>query len=280
STSTLPGAPGSTSTPPSSTTTPPSSTAPPANLQVAPLTNDNELKPWTRIGLTQSQWDQIQNEILSKVNPGGIAGFLFGAKYAGVTLDKNGHLTLIPIEQDGLGEGLGELLEDLGGWGKALASSAASALADAVSSLPGPILAKLAEYGIVDASTESSEAFATATDQAFFWSGRTEGVGGADIASELASGKGGTTLESLVAQRGIRLPEYDPSDPASVAAWESASRQYAEQASGTVYAVVGKSLRPGSVWEEVELPALEDNPNVTRIVRIDPKTHAETVIYP
>lgn len=240
----------------------------------------NELKPWTRIGLTEQQWYQLQSKILSEVNPGGVVGFLFGGKNGGINLDKNGHLVLIPIEQDGLGSALGDLLEASGAFGRALAASAASGLAEAASSLSGPILAKLAEYGILDAGTESGESFATATDQAFFWSGRTEGVGGDEIAAQLAAGKGGTTLEGLVAERGIRMPTYDVNDPSSVQAWANASRAYAEQASGTVYAVVGKSLRAGNVWENVELPALEANSNVTRIVTIDPLTHAETVIYP
>lgn len=248
--------------------------------RVAPLTSKNELTPWTRIGLTEQQWNQLQDEILSKVNPHGLAGLLVGGKYGAINLDKNGHLVLVPILQDGIGPALGDLLEATGVLGKTLAATAASALADAVSSLSGPILAKLAEYGILSAGTESGEAFATATDQAFFWSGRTEGVGGPGIASELAAGKGGTTLEGLVAQRGINLPTYDPANPASVAAWEQASQSYAEQASGTVYAVVGQTLRSDSVWSRIELPALESNPNVTKIVTIDPVTHIETVLHP
>lgn len=44
-------------------------------------------------------------------------------------------------------------------------------------------------------------------------------------------------------------------------------------ASGTVTGVIGKDMRPGNIWENRELPALKNNPN------IDPKTKISTVIF-
>ncbi len=44
-------------------------------------------------------------------------------------------------------------------------------------------------------------------------------------------------------------------------------------------AVIGENLRPGSLWAEVELPALKANLKVTKIIKIDPATKAETVIF-
>jgi hypothetical protein len=41
----------------------------------------------------------------------------------------------------------------------------------------------------------------------------------------------------------------------------------------------GENLRPGSTWERIELPALKNNPNVTKITVIDPETGSETVIF-
>ncbi len=49
--------------------------------------------------------------------------------------------------------------------------------------------------------------------------------------------------------------------------------------SGEVWAVIGKDLRDGNIWETVELDALMNNSNVTKITVIDPKTLKDTVIY-
>ncbi|MCX2681993.1 hypothetical protein OOZ15_18725 [Galbibacter sp. EGI 63066] len=62
-------------------------------------------------------------------------------------------------------------------------------------------------------------------------------------------------------------------------AWKEVSKLYANEAVGDVRAVIGKDLRPGSVWETVELPALKANKNVTRIFTIDPVTLKETLIF-
>lgn len=79
--------------------------------------------------------------------------------------------------------------------------------------------------------------------------------------------------------RGITLPAWDASNPSVVAAWENASRNFAAGARGDIRAVIGSTLRPGSVWETIELPALKANPNVKSITTIDPATGVETVIY-
>jgi len=75
------------------------------------------------------------------------------------------------------------------------------------------------------------------------------------------------------------MPAWDASNPAVVKAWQTASAQYAEGASGTVRAVIGQNLRPGNVWQTAELPALMKNPNVTRIITIDPATLAQKIIF-
>lgn len=119
----------------------------------------------------------------------------------------------------------------------------------------------------------------TAPDTAYFWSGRTDGVGGAENAAEIAKSKGGVTLETTIAEQKIEMPEWDFDNPDSLKAWDEASAAYAMQVSGEVHAVVGENLREGNIWENVELPRLKDNPDVTRIVTIDPKTHIERTIF-
>ncbi|CAN5397799.1 hypothetical protein BH10ACT10_BH10ACT10_28810 [soil metagenome] len=149
----------------------------------------------------------------------------------------------------------------------------------------GEIVAKESEFlgkgtGFTADGAIDAKAFATAPDSAFFWSGRTNGVGGQHIAADVAGENGGTTLEQLMESRGIKLPELDADNPAVVKVWKDASSAYAEGASGEVRAVIGDSMRPGNVWETAELPSLMDNPAVTRITTVDPGTGATKVVYP
>ena len=119
----------------------------------------------------------------------------------------------------------------------------------------------------------------TDPDTAFFWSGRTDGIGGMDVAKKIAKNKGGVTLESTIDDTNIVMPEWDFNAPSSVTAWEEASNVYAEQVSGEIRAVVDSELRPGNIWENIELPRLKANPNVTKITTIDPKTGVEKIIF-
>ncbi len=119
----------------------------------------------------------------------------------------------------------------------------------------------------------------TGPGEAFFWSGRTNGVGGEDIAKRIAQARGGVTLEILIDQRKIDMPAWDFSNPASMQAWKDISREYAENVSGDVRAVVGAQLRPGNVWETAELPYLIMNQNVSSISIIDPVTEVQQFIF-
>ncbi len=125
----------------------------------------------------------------------------------------------------------------------------------------------------------------TEPDHAYYWSGRNaEGIGvGPDdsgIAELIAHGSGGTTLEMTLADNGLDpLPAWNRHDPVSVQFWDDASASYAENAQGEVTAIVGSDLRPGNVWQTVEIPRLMENPDVTRIVQVDPDTGLSTVIF-
>src|SRR5688500_17180463 len=63
---------------------------------VEPLTEESLAAPWERIGITEDEWDQLEESILDEVNPGGIEGFLLGNPAGSLTLDENGELTLVP----------------------------------------------------------------------------------------------------------------------------------------------------------------------------------------
>ena len=83
----------------------------------------------------------------------------------------------------------------------------------------------------------------------------------------------------LLEKRKIAMPVWDAANPAVVQAWKDASLGFAQGARGELKAVIGQTLRPGSVWETTELPALKGNPQVRKITVIDPASRAERVIF-
>ncbi len=119
----------------------------------------------------------------------------------------------------------------------------------------------------------------TLPDEAFFWSGRTGGIGGQEIALEIAKSKNGITLEGLIDINKISMPVWDPFNEKIKNIWSLVSKAYADQVSGEIRAVVGENLREGNIWENFELPALKANPNVKKIILVDPKTKTEKLIY-
>ena len=134
---------------------------------------------------------------------------------------------------------------------------------------------------------EITNALKTEPGTAFFWSGCAKVdpstgkllVSGDEVAAEIANKCGGTTLETQIKVNNIEMPKWDFDVPESIKAWEDTSAAYAKQVSGDVRAIVGKKLRPENIWENVELPRLMQNPNVSKITTIDPDTMAETVIF-
>lgn len=127
--------------------------------------------------------------------------------------------------------------------------------------------------------SEIKHLLATEKNKAFFWSGRTNGIGGETKALEIAKSQGGITLEGWLLERNIELPPWNPSDPKVVKLWEDVSAEFAAQASGEIRVVLGQQLRPGNVWETKELPILLSNKKVTKITSIDPETLIEKVIF-
>lgn len=95
----------------------------------------------------------------------------------------------------------------------------------------------------------------------------------------MAAKNGGATLESTMAQRGIQLPAWDASNPSVVSAWRQASADFASGASGNVRVLQGADVRIGSIWSDVEYPALISNPNVTSITSINPATGQQVVLW-
>ena len=129
---------------------------------VEPLTEENFAKPWERIGISEDEWNSLEQAILDEINPGGWKSFLFGDAASGLTLDENGELTLIPpgaliyfedgklkvseVQEMGVGGGLVKgLAKILGAGGK----SASAAMKGALAKLPASLKTRLAGAGVL-----------------------------------------------------------------------------------------------------------------------------------
>jgi hypothetical protein len=112
---------------------------------VLPLTEENAMTPWVRVGLTEEEWNELSEAILDEVNPDGWEGFLFGPTAAGVYLDENGELKLIEIQQSGINPA--GLLRLLGAGGRAL--TATGAAARAAMRMPAAARAALIARGVI-----------------------------------------------------------------------------------------------------------------------------------
>lgn len=96
------------------------------------------------------------------------------------------------------------------------------------------------------------------------------GRGNHTLAESFAAANGKTTLEMTAG--GSWLDSQNLFDRASglskdqaVAIWSTLSQRYAESASGTAVGFVD-GARPSSIFNTVEYPALQANPNITNVI--------------
>ncbi len=120
------------------------------------------------------------------------------------------------------------------------------------------------------------EGLATNADEAVFWSG----IRNRDAAAaKWIAQNGGSTLETTLINRGIKLPVWDQNNPAAVAAWRQASKNFAAGAKGDIRVLQADAVGIKSTWAEVEFPALKANPKVTSIKAINPDNGVETILW-
>lgn len=130
--------------------------------------------------------------------------------------------------------------------------------------------------GCLPSRAQIAAAVRTQANQAYFWSGGAY----ATAAATANQFPGGTTLEQALERANLALPGMDaPRSPEGDAAWEFASRTLAQQAAGQVHVIVGNPPRPNNVWESIEFPTLQANPNVSCVIRIVAATGAEDVLW-
>ncbi len=109
--------------------------------------------------------------------------------------------------------------------------------------------------------------FVLETGKSTFWSGL--GANGDQAAARGAQSLGRTTMEEALNNHGITMPNWDPNVPSSIVAWNSSSSSFAMRSSGSVYAILGKTVNPNGVWSVFERTLLGVNPSVTSITLVD-----------
>ena len=109
--------------------------------------------------------------------------------------------------------------------------------------------------------------FSLQPDTSTFWSGiGDKGMNNGDlIAANCADKMGRSTLETTLVSHKINMPQWNPSDPSTIRAWQSASSSYAMHSSGNVTALLGNNVRPTSVWNVFEKVILNVNSGVSSI---------------
>ncbi len=123
------------------------------------------------------------------------------------------------------------------------------------------------------------EALQTDENGAYFWTGRVNGQSVEADALRIANDSDGTTLEGALAAGDITMPVFSDRTPEAIAAWELASRIFAEQASGDVFVVMGDEIREGNVFQTLEFPTLQANQNVRRVIRMDNQGREVEVLF-
>jgi hypothetical protein len=117
--------------------------------------------------------------------------------------------------------------------------------------------------GLMDAA-KTADVSALPNQQVFY-----SGAGNREVAEKFAELNGKVTLEMTPGGKYFEsLNLFDAGSPVTKEQakkiWSVLSEQYAQGASGNVYGFVNGSI-PGSIFNSVEYPALQQNPAITNI---------------
>ncbi|GFH42493.1 hypothetical protein Hs30E_10440 [Lactococcus hodotermopsidis] len=124
-------------------------------------------------------------------------------------------------------------------------------------------------------SKEKAEAVKTESNEAYFWSGMTQGedgnvYGGEENAANIAEQNGGKTLEMKLEESNI------DTESMSGAEWNEASETFAQEASGDVHCIKGENVREDSVYNTTEHEAIEENESISNVTYVDAENGQET----
>jgi hypothetical protein len=84
-------------------------------------------------------------------------------------------------------------------------------------------------------------------------------------------------LEDLIKTKGINMPVYDSNNPSSITAWRDAPAAMPGEPVGQCEQLLATDFARAIFGKQ--LSALKLNPAVSSIVRVDPATAVETLIW-
>jgi Flp pilus assembly pilin Flp len=89
---------------------------PPGSIEVIepeelePPTEDDFVRPWERVDMSEEEWRELERTVIDEACPGGWQEALAGCPIIGLTWDEDGELAPIEIQEMGVGSGLLRLL--------------------------------------------------------------------------------------------------------------------------------------------------------------------------
>ncbi|KAF8160290.1 hypothetical protein BJ912DRAFT_902216 [Pholiota molesta] len=134
----------------------------------------------------------------------------------------------------------------------------------------------------VSTINQVKKAFRPKSGEAVFWSGTRKDAHGHPVsvhgdAQKFAHAHDKSTINHGLAQHGIKIPERHE-NKYSDHIWNVASKVWAERAHGDTHAVLGGTVRPGSVYNTIEKPILMKNERVTKLTEHNMETGKSTVV--
>ena len=80
-------------------------------VEIEPQTADNFFAPWTRVGMTEEEWRDLEDEVLDEACPEGWQATVFGCSVRGLNINEDGELEPIEIQEMGVGSAVGRFVQ-------------------------------------------------------------------------------------------------------------------------------------------------------------------------
>ncbi|KAF8160291.1 hypothetical protein BJ912DRAFT_1151068 [Pholiota molesta] len=119
-------------------------------------------------------------------------------------------------------------------------------------------------------NNQVSKSLRPKSGEALFWSGSTPDAHGNRVSARVhaeqysSTHPGTSTINHALAKSGIHIPNT-PQNQYSDHMWNHASKVWADRAHGDTHVILGKNVRPGSVYNKIEKPTLMNNHGVHKV---------------